>query len=181
MSTEPQHHPIRGILAGIAGGLAAAWVMNQFTAIAGPRITEAVESDAEKQQAAQQKQAAGNDQPDDATMKAADAITAAVTGGQHLTHEQKETGGPVVHYTFGALMGGLYGGLAEYSDLPRIAFGTAFGAVLFAGGDLIGVPALHLSPPLSEQPVSSLASPLAAHLVYGSTVEFVRSITRRLL
>ena len=181
MSTPSHPHLIRGILAGVAGGLAASWVMNQFIATAGPKLTEAVESEAEKQQAAQQKAAQGNDQPDDATMKTADAITATVTGGRHLTHEQREIGGPVVHYTFGALMGGLYGGLAEYSDLPKAGFGTTFGAALFAGADLVGVPAFHLSPPVTEQPPSALATPLAAHLVYGSTVEFVRLIARKLL
>ena len=181
MSTPPQHHLLRGILAGIAGGLAASWMMNQFIATAGPALTEAVETDAEKQQAAQQKAAQGNDQPDDATMKTADALTAVVTGGRHLTHGQRAIGGPVVHYTFGALMGGLYGGLAEFSDLPRAGFGTTFGAALFAGADLVGVPAFHLSPPLTEQSPSALATPLAAHLVYGTTVELVRRLTRKLL
>ena len=34
MREYAEKHPIRGILAGAAGGLVAAWVMNQF--IAGP-------------------------------------------------------------------------------------------------------------------------------------------------
>jgi putative membrane protein len=180
MAMQPQHHLVRGVLAGIAGGLVASWVMNQFIATAGPRLTEAVQTDAEKQEAEAQKKSAG-DQGDDATMKTADAIVSTVTGGQHLTYQQREIGGPIVHYTFGALMGGIYGGLAEYSNLPRAGFGTTFGAVLFAGADLVGVPAFHLSPPVTEQPPSALASPLAAHLVYGSTVELIRLISRRIL
>ena len=102
-------------------------------------------------------------------------------GRQHLTHEQRAQGGPVVHYAFGALMGGLYGGLAEYSELVRSGFGTAYGTALFAGGDLIAVPALHLSAPLSEFPAASFAGPYTAHLVYGATTELVRRLVRLLL
>jgi len=170
-------HPIRGILAGAAAGLFAAWIMNQFTAGPGQQLTKAVETPEELKQA-EQKQQSGEP---DATMKAADAITATATGGQHLTYQQKQTGGPIVHYTFGALMGGLYGGLAEYSPAARAGFGTVFGSLLFAGADLLAVPAFHLSAPLSETPAETLATPFAAHLVYGATTELTRRLVRKLL
>jgi len=117
----------------------------------------------------------------DATMKAADALVATATGGRHLSMEEKQKGGPVVHYAFGALMGGLYGGLAEYSSTVKSGFGTAFGGALFAGADLVAVPALKLSAPPSEWPASSLANPLAAHLVYGATTELLRRVLRAVL
>src|SRR4051812_47400476 len=143
-------HLGRGVLAGIAGGLVASWVMNVFIEGAGPKITHAVESmQGEKRDEArdtQHDQAAHDQEPqEDATMKAADAIVATVTGGQHLSFEEKQKGGPVVHYTFGALMGGMYGALAEYSPAVRAGFGTGFGSALFAGADVIAVPALRLS------------------------------------
>jgi putative membrane protein len=164
---------LRGILAGMAGGLAAAWMMNEFMAGLGPKLQQAAQSDEENRQ-----QEANKDQPkEDATMKAADAIAHAATG-EHLSRAEKEKGGPIVHYAFGALTGALYGGLAEYSAAVRSGFGTSFGGVLFSTADLLAVPALKLAPSPADQPASAQASPFAAHIVYGATTELVRRIVR---
>jgi hypothetical protein len=40
--SDQTRHPIRGILAGVAGGLVASWVMNQFIAGPGKQLTKAV-------------------------------------------------------------------------------------------------------------------------------------------
>ena len=168
-------HPVRGVLAGVAGGLVAAWVMNVWSVGPGAALNAQLETPEE------QKQLSEGSDGEDATMKAADKIVAAVDGGQHLTHEQRATGGPIVHYTFAALMGGLYGGLAEYIPLVRAGFGTTFGTALFAGGDLLAVPALGLSKPLSDYPPASYANPFTSHLVYGATTELVRRLVRPLL
>jgi len=193
----PTPHPVRGILAGVAGGLVASWLMNEFIAKANRPLTEAAETavavyeehvDPEaaqkkksKKRKAQQEDTSGGQPQPDATMKAADAIAAKVTGGRHLTWQQEEIGGPIVHYAFGALAGGLYGALAEYSPLVRSGFGLGFGAVLFAAADLLAVPAVGLSKPLSDYPASSYASPFAAHLVYGLSTELTRRLARTVL
>ena len=168
-------HLVRGVLAGVAGGLAAAWVMNEFGATVGQKISDAVETPAEKRELAAQSDG------EDATMKAADRIVETVTGGRHLSHEQREIGGPIVHYSMGAVMGGIYGGLAEYSRSARSGFGTTFGGLLFATADVFGVPAFRLGPWPDQYPVSSLANPLASHLVYGATTELVRRVVRGIL
>src|ERR1700678_3768604 len=67
---------VRGILAGMAGGLAAAWVMTQFMASAGQTLQQG-QSSVPKE---------------DATMKAADAI-ALTTTGEHLSPAEEEKGG----------------------------------------------------------------------------------------
>jgi putative membrane protein len=175
MSQHTERHPIRGIIAGIAGGLVASWVMNEFISGPGKQLTKAVQTPEEHQQQGQH-----SDEPD-ATMKVADAISVTATGGQHLTYEQEQKSGPVVHYVFGALAGALYGGLAEYSSFTRSGFGTTFGSALFAGGDLLAVPAFHLSPPLKDQPAAGFATPFAAHIVYGVTTEAVRRLVRKFL
>jgi putative membrane protein len=164
MEMGNQKSVVRGILAGMAGGLVAAWVMNQFMAGPGQKL----------------QQAHGSEPSGDATMKAAEAIVHTTTG-DHLSRAEKEKGGPIVHYAFGALTGGLYGGLAEYSSRVTSGFGTSFGGVLFSTADLLAVPALNLAPPPSDQPTSALATPFAAHIVYGATTEFVRRILRSLL
>jgi uncharacterized membrane protein YagU involved in acid resistance len=187
MEEQNGTHLVRGVVAGIAGGLVASWVMNVFMEGAGPKITETLEkmNGQERGRAGDEQQnQPGNEQnepKEDATMKAADAIVSTVTGGRHLSFEEKEKGGPVVHYAFGALMGGLYGAVAEYSPAARTGFGIAFGSALFAGADLVAVPALHLSGSSADAPVSTLATPFAAHIVYGAITESVRRLIRAML
>ena len=165
---------MKGMLAGMAGGLVAAWMMNQFMANMGPKVQEAV-----------QKAAGDPTQPpagpaEDATMKTADALAHAATG-DHLSWAQKQKGGPIVHYAFGALTGGIYGGLAEYSGVVRSGFGTSFGGVLFSTADLLAVPAFGLGAAPTDTPASSQTSPFAAHVVYGVTTELVRRLIRMIL
>lgn len=175
--TSSNPHIVRGLLAGIAGGLVASWVMNEFIAGPGKELSKAVNTPQENRKAAQQ----NSEEQQDATMKAADAITETVTGGRHLTWEQQKEGGPIVHYAFGALAGGVYGALAEYSNLFSSGFGTGFGSVLFAVADMFAVPAFHLGKSVDETPVHTLATPYAAHLVYGASTELVRRAVRQIL
>ena len=179
---ESQPQILFGILAGVAGGLAASWVMNQFLAGPGKKLTQVVQSDEKNWHDQIAEFEANSEQPkEDATMKAADAIVKVVTGGRHLSHEQKEKAGPVVHYTFGALMGGVYGGLAEVAPSVTSGLGTTFGGVLFGAADLLAVPALNLAPPTKNPLTPELASPFAAHIVYGVTTEIVRLLIRSIL
>jgi uncharacterized membrane protein YagU involved in acid resistance len=172
-----------GLIAGAIGGLVASWVMNVFMEDAGPKVQQLAQKldhshPPQPQQPSDQQQ---DDQPkEDATMKTADAVFSTITGGRHLSYEAKQKGGPIVHYAFGALMGALYGAGAEYSSTVSAGFGTAFASVLFAGADLIAVPALHLSGS-SDNSVSALATPFSAHVVYGVTTEAVRRTVRMML
>jgi|SRR6266568_9506064 len=176
---ERNRHLASGILAGIAGGLVASWVMNEFIEDVGPTLKRAVEG---SQDGSPQKESHRDDPPtEDATMKTADAVVSAVTGGRHLSLEGKEKGGPIVHYAFGAIMGGCYGAIAEALPATTAGFGAAFGTTLFVGADFIAVPALNLSQSSEDEPISSLATPFAAHLVYGLTTEAVRRVVRAIL
>lgn len=177
-----QRSLLRGVVAGVAGGLAAAWAMNEFMAGPGHALQEAVSGGgSESQRSSANPANQSNAEPqDDATMKTADAIVSIATGGRHLTRAQKEKGGPIVHYAFGAIMGGLYGGLAEYFSGVTSAFGTTFGSALFGGADMLAVPVLNLSGS-GETSASSLASPFAAHLVYGVVTESVRRGVRAMI
>ncbi len=181
MSDENKPHLARGIVAGIGGGLVASWVMNAFMASAGPKLQKAVEKIDPQAPQPDNSQASDDAPQEDATMKTADAVVNTLTGGRHLSYEEKQKSGPIVHYAFGALMGGLYGGLAEYSPLVRSGLGTSFASALFTGADVIAVPALKLSGSSADAPVSSLATPYAAHLVYGITTDTVRRLVRMFL
>lgn len=182
MAEDNSKHLMRGVVAGVAGGLVASWAMNVFMANAGSKVTEAAESVLGEKPSGEEAGLPPEEKPKrDATMKTADAVVSTVTGGRHLSFEQQQAGGPVVHYAFGALMGGLYGALAEYSSTARSGFGSLYGAGLFGGADLVAVPALHLGESSKETPVSALASPFAAHIVYGITTEAVRRLMRAML
>ena len=174
-------HLARGVVAGIAGGLVASWVMNEFITGPGVALRHAVQSDAENAAEAKAAKESAGEGKEDATMKVADRIVSAATGGRHLTFAQEQVGGPVVHYTFGGLMGGLYGGLAEFGTPVTSGLGASFGSVLFASADLIGVPVLNLSELPTQEPASALVTPFAAHEVYGVTTELVRRLLRALL
>ena len=169
-----------GVAAGVVGGLAAAWAMNVFSEGPGKKLSEGVQDEGvARQETREQRKRPESAEKEDATMKMADGIAMATTG-EHLTREKKETYGPVVHYAFGAVMGGLYGGLAEYVPMVRSGFGTTFATALFAGVDLVGVPLAGLTPLPTEQPMSALVTPYATHLVYGVTTELVRRVARKL-
>jgi uncharacterized membrane protein YagU involved in acid resistance len=180
MARARRRRVLRGTLAGIAGGLAASWIMNVFMTSLGGKITQSLMSDEDKlqQQLKQQQKEQSSEPEEDATMKAAEGIVHTVSRGQHLSHEEREKAGPIVHYAFGALVGGLYGALAECSDWTSVGFGTAFGTILFVGADLIAVPAFGLGPSPTEQPAAAQATPLAAHLVYGATTDLLRRAIR---
>lgn len=173
-----EKHILRGTIAGIAGGLFASWVMNQFIAGPGSKMQTAI-THAQGKEPEQPDYSSA--ESDDSTAKVADTLSVIATGGQHLTYDQKQTGGSAVHYTFGALMGGVYGALAEYAPSVKAGFGTTYATALFTAADLIAVPALNLGKPANEQDAGSLTEYYAAHLVYGISTELVRRVVRLVL
>ncbi|HZQ69621.1 MAG TPA: DUF1440 domain-containing protein [Terriglobales bacterium] len=161
---------VRGAIAGLLGGLAGSWAMNQFQA-------------ALRKAQANCSGTSGLQQPEeseDATMKTAAWLLDSLAGVK-LGKEQKKIAGPMVHYGFGAAMGAIYGALAEHKRRHRVADGALFGAALFLGADELAVPALGLSQSPAENSLSQHSSALGAHLVYGVTLELTRRETRRAL
>lgn len=174
----------KGMVAGLAGGLVASWTMNQFQA-AWTRIAEG----ADKPHGAQSMKPSdgsqgeqGQDSQDDenATVKAAEAISEAVFDHE-LQESEKEPAGAAVHYAFGTLSGGMYGALAELTPQVTTAAGLPFGAGFWLLADEISVPLLGLAKGPTEYPISTHAYSLASHLVYGLTAEMSRRALRRVL
>lgn len=166
---DRDHAISKGVLAGAIGGLAGAWAMNEFHAVS-QGVSEAWKRSAHQPE---KPQSQGQSEEDDATMKTADRLATLFTH-RHLTKEQKKKAGPIVHYAYGALIGAVYGAIAEMAPLATKGIGTAYGAAVWLGGDEIGVPALGLSKPPTEYPVSVHAKALASHLVYGASLDLVR-------
>jgi uncharacterized membrane protein YagU involved in acid resistance len=101
--------------------------------------------------------------------------------GHELTEHEKQIAGPAVHYGYGTLMGGVYGALAEVVPAVTTGAGCLYGAALWAGGDEVALPLLRLAPPPTRVPASQQLEFLAAHFVYGLTVEGVRRLTRQVM
>ena len=176
----------KGVLTGIAAGLAATLVMDQFLNLA---------SDAQKAAEKRRKLAQGespwliaNEQAqqemkqhesEDSTVKVARRIAEAT--GANLPKDCLKIAGQAVHYSFGTLMGVCYSATAEFYPEVTIGRGTAFGTVLFFGADEIAVPAFHLSGPPTETPIANHLQHWVAHIVYGSTLELARNLLRRLI
>src|SRR4051794_23728837 len=110
-----------GAVAGAIGGLAAAWVMNQFMMHAQrrgeeagnrserqqARQTESSASSPQEQKKQKQQEEGGNGGGGDATVKTA-AVISRNLFDHELTPQEKQIAGPAVHYAYGALVGSLY-------------------------------------------------------------------------
>jgi uncharacterized membrane protein YagU involved in acid resistance len=180
------HEPsiLKGMVAGLAGGLIASWTMNQFQA-AWTRIAEGAEKShgAQSMQpsdGSQGEQAQDTTDPDDATVETAKVISKKVFGHE-LQEREKESAGAAVHYAFGTVTGGLYGALAEVTPQVTTAVGLPFGAGFWLLADEVTVPLLGLSKGPTEYPASTHVYALASHLVYGLTAELSRRAVRQVL
>jgi uncharacterized membrane protein YagU involved in acid resistance len=177
---------LRGIITGAAAGIAATLIMDQFL-----KLTSAGQKSVEKQmklaegqspweiaheQTQQEQQAA---QQEGSTEKVARKIAEAT--GKTLDKDKKKTAGQAVHYTFGTLMGIVYGVSAELVPEATTGAGTAFGTLLFFGADEVAVPAFRLSPAPDQTPATDHLQHWAAHVVYGGSLELVRGIVRRFI
>ena len=157
----------KGAAAGVVGGLVASWAMNEFSSL----IKTVAESGSNGQK--QKAKKSGEQQQEDPTITTAEKISESVADIK-LNKEQKQKGGTVVHYAFGALMGAVYGAAAEVAPPVKSLVGLPYGAALFVGADEIVLPVLGLSKKPTEYPLSKHLSGLGQHLVYGATVELVR-------
>lgn len=184
---------LRGLVAGLAGGLVASWTMNQFQA-AWTRVAEGFE----KPHGAQSMQPTEGSNPDevldlshaqsqsnepkenqdDATVETAKVISKNVFGHE-LKESEKKPAGAAVHYAFGTLTGGLYGAMAEVAPQVTAGTGVPFGAAFWLAADEVAVPALGLAKGPAAYPLSTHVYALASHLVYGATAELTRRCVRR--
>src|SRR4051812_3097767 len=175
MLTMHRRNTWKGVAAGIIGGLAGAWSMNQFQ-----RVWNAAAARADHHQGNNVDQQESQGESEDATMKAAGKI-AQSTFHKRLSKQQKQQLGPVVHYAFGALSGGLYGGVVENVAIVKRGAGVPFGSALFLAADEVGVPAFGLSPSPTELPLSSPFCGWASHAFWGAVRGVVRRYTRHAL
>jgi putative membrane protein len=172
-----------GVAAGLAGGLVAAWAMNQVSPALG-KLGQLLRPSPDSEPA-------GSEQPRDgpgaaggesvsSTVKVARGMSTRLIG-RELPHRTEAAAGNAVHYAFGATVGALYGAAAEMFPAATAGRGLLFGGIVFAAADETALPLLGLSRPPTAYPPSTHALAATGHAVYGLTTEFVRQLVRRAL
>jgi uncharacterized membrane protein YagU involved in acid resistance len=160
--------PLKGLCAGLAGGLAGTIVMTGFQMMMMEAMEELANGGSEESRS------------EPATEKAALAVSEGVLGID-MTRRQREIAGQFVHFGFGATMGGIYGVICEFLPQASRGAGLPFGTILMLAADEVAVPALGLGPPPAQTPASKHLYALAAHLVYGFAAEAGRRVVRAAL
>ena len=179
----------KGLVAGLVGGLVAAWTMNQFQALVHNLFegdqrshgAQSMQKGSPQHGAGQElREQGGDEEQDDATERLANIISKTVLDHE-LSKKEKETAGTAIHYAFGIASGGFYGAAAEL--LPKITLGAGlpFGAFVWLTADEGVVPLFGLSKAPTEYPFSTHAYALTSHIVYGLTADCVRRLVRRSL
>lgn len=174
-----EHHPTKqaataiakGAAAGLVAGITASWVMTQFMSLMN-RLTPQDKSQGGQSQA----------EEEPSTVELADRLSWALRG-RPIPEQSRSAAGQMVHYGYGTLMGGVYGALCEMDKTSRVsvAAGVPWGVALWIAGDEIAVPALKLSRPPTEHPISVHVSAFAAHVVYGLCTDVIRRSLLRIM
>jgi len=172
LKTNDEADVVKGIIAGVAGGLLASLVMEQFQFV-WSKASEAIRGASEGEKPKGRK-------AEPATVKAAQSISKNVFG-KKLPKSRKKLAGEIVHYAVGTASAAIYGAAAEASPVTTIGDGLAFGTAVWLLADEISVPALGLSKGPTKFPLSTHVYALVSHLVYGWTTEMVRRAVRKAL
>lgn len=169
----------KGLLGGLAGGLAATVVMTQFQNV----WSEAAKLKSSKKGTSSDNSNNHGEEKESAPEKTASKL--AELAGKALPQESKKNAGSLVHYGFGTVVGALYGLGMEMTNgrrkTRRMLPGVLFGAGLFLAADELALPALDLSGKPSETPLETHLYGLVSHLVYGLALERARKTARKLL
>ena len=148
---------VKGLLAGVAGGLAGSAAKIIMEKLVPPRTQ-------------------GQPEPP--------ALVVERVGhamGAEPSERTKQVGSQGIHWGFGTLLGGVYGAAAELS--PRVTSwrGGAFGLTVNRLAHEGLLPGLDLVEPVREQPAQERVSEWVSHALYGITTELVRRAVRKRL
>jgi putative membrane protein len=162
----------KSLLIGLAGGLAATFIMTQVQTAWG----KAQKGDQDSPNAEDRQRQVS----EQSTVKVADRISRATTDHE-LPQEQKQTAGNAVHYGFGTLMGGVYGTLSCLLDEAPFGTGILFGMGLWLAADEFVLPYLNLSKRPQEKDLKEHLYEASMHAVYGLTLDAVNQLRRKVV
>jgi len=98
-----------------------------------------------------------------------------------LSEKAEEVSVRAIHWGFGALVGGVYGAVAEYQPVVTGRLGANFGLTLCGITHASALPMMGLTESPENQPAREHASELVTHAIYGVTTEVVRRLARKAL
>jgi hypothetical protein len=157
------HDRVALVAAGVASGVLGTWMMNHaqrawtVAADGAPPVSAGGKHDAREWQERDERRNAN---------ESAAQIAARVVTGRPLGPAALQVAAPLVHFTFGATMAGVYAGAAG-RRADHLAAGLLFGAGLWLAADVVAMPVLGLSAPTTRRAPEKHLQALAAHLVYG--------------
>ena len=144
------------MIVGAVAGLFASFVMDKFQALLMDLRLQPTSGD------------------DPSTVKLAERLV-----GHEIPERQKSAAGNLVHYSFGAVLGSLYGASAAFEPNVTSGFGTVYGAVVALVVDEGVIPAIGLSGPPWRASAATHAYSLVSHCVFGVTLEGTRRALKR--
>ena len=145
---------VKGLIAGVAGGLVATAAKSLAEKVYPPRVH-------------------GEPEPPE--------MAAEKIAGHPLDEDTKEMAAETIHWVFGAAAGGFYGVLAELYPQITARSGATFGLTLMSLTHEGALPALGLSEPAEEQSFREHSSEATTHIIYGVVTEKVRGVVRGML
>ena len=158
-------------MAGVIGGLAGTWTMSEAQRV----WTHAVDGEAPPESAAGKHDARDwqeRDEGQNSNEIAAQAVATRVIG-RRLDRGELAVGAALMHYSFGAAVGALYGAYASRRRRPGT--GVGFGLMVWLLADEIAMPLLGLSDSTLRRPLEKHLHSIAAHIVFGMATEQARS------
>ncbi len=102
------------------------------------------------------------------------------SGKEPASEETRTTLSNLVHYSYGMMMGGVYGATREAAQVADIPAGLSFGSGLWLTSE-VALPALGLSAGPTTQSLASHAYGLGAHFVYGLATATTANLLGRVL
>ncbi len=105
-------------------------------------------------------------------------VLAQKVAGHALTKPQQQAAMQGMHWSFGPLVGAVYGAAVELEPRLTARNGIAFGIGLNGLTHESLLPLLGLTEPVKQQPRQEKWSEAASHIVYGVVTETVRRLIR---
>ena len=167
-----------GVIAGMIGGIAGTFAMNHVQAL-WSRAVENFESDSA---AGRHDSRDWQERNEDANANEVAAQTIAkYTIERPLKRDELKVAATALHFAFGSVVGGLYGGLVETNPGSSALGGAAFGTAVWVGADEVAMPLLGLSRSDFEYPLETHVQAFVAHIVFGIATEVVRRGVRAVM
>src|SRR6185295_11659665 len=103
-----------------------------------------------------------------------------MAGISKISKKKKAQLAQVIHWSYGAFWGGVYGLLRKRAPVSSWGMGLPYGISFALFGEALMLPLMGLTPPASKFPASAHARGLVSHYAYAATVEGVCKLSDKI-